>query len=140
MLRNVHIEDSGSTNLLIGEVVDHYKYEEENERVLQEGGVPATARRLVQGITKAALSNPSFLAAASFQTTSQVLTDAAIKGKVDHLVGLKENLMIGKQIPAGTGYHSIREATPIDLEEVKAEANDMDEATAKLFDDVDDLV
>ena len=135
MLRNVRIEDSGSTNLLMGEIVDHYKYEEENERVLQEGGVPATAKRLVQGITKAALSNPSFLAAAAFQETSRVLTDAAIKGKVDNLVGLKENLMIGKQIPAGTGYQAIKSITPVSVEDTIKEEPDMDAETAKLFEE-----
>ncbi len=140
MLRNVRIEDSGSTNLLMGEIVDHYKYEEENERVLQEGGVPATAKRLVQGITKAALSNPSFLAAAAFQETSRVLTDAAIKGKVDNLVGLKENLMIGKQIPAGTGYVAIKNINPVCSDEVVENNSSMDDDTAKLFEEsVDEI-
>ncbi len=135
MLRNVKIEDSGSTNLLIGEIVDHYKYEEENERVIAEGGIPATAKRMVQGITKASLSNPSFLAAAAFQETSRVLTDAAIKGKVDHLVGLKENLMIGKQIPAGTGYNSVKNITPIVEADIQNTEAKMDEETSKLFDE-----
>ena len=135
MLRNVRVEESGSTNLLIGDVVDHYIYEQENERVLQEGGIPATAKRLVQGITKASLSNPSFLAAASFQETSKVLTDAAIKGKEDKLVSLKENLMIGKQIPAGTGYQTIKTLVPKDLEAEKEESLGMDEETKKLFEE-----
>ena len=135
MLRNVKIEDSGSTNLLIGEVVDHYKYEEENERVIAEGGIPATAKRMVQGITKASLSNPSFLAAAAFQETSRVLTDAAIKGKVDNLVGLKENLMIGKQIPAGTGYKAVKDLTPVVEADIVAGEAGMDEETSKLFDE-----
>ncbi len=135
MLRNVKIEDSGSTNLLIGEVVDHYKYEEENERVIAEGGIPATAKRMVQGITKASLSNPSFLVAAAFQETSRVLTDAAIKGKVDNLVGLKENLMIGKQIPAGTGYKAVKDLTPVVEADIVAGEAGMDEETSKLFDE-----
>ncbi len=135
MLRNVRIEDSGDTNLLIGEIVDHFKYEEENERVIAEGGVPATAKRIVQGITKAALSNPSFLAAAAFERTSIVLTDAAIKGKVDHLVGLKENLMIGKQIPCGTGYKTNKDISPVDVNETKQQVSVMDEQTSKLFED-----
>lgn len=139
MLRNVKIEDSGSTSLLIGEVVDHYKYEEENERVIAEGGVPATAKRMVQGITKASLSNPSFLAAAAFQETSRVLTDAAIKGKVDNLVGLKENLMIGKQIPAGTGYKAVKYLEPVVEADIKNEENDMDEQTSKLFDETQEF-
>ena len=104
MLRNVKVEEVGDTNLLVGDVVDANTYEQENERVLQEGGMPATARRLVQGLTRASLSCESFLSAASFQETSRVLTDASLKGKVDRLRGLKENLMIGKQIPAGTGF------------------------------------
>ncbi len=138
MLRNVRVEESGSTNLLIGDVVDHYMYEQENERVLQEGGIPATAKRLVQGITKASLSNPSFLAAASFQETSKVLTDAAIKGKEDKLVSLKENLMIGKQIPAGTGYQTIKTLVPKDLEAEKEDNSLMDEETKKLFEEVEE--
>ena len=135
MLRNVRVEESGSTNLLIGDIVDHYAYEQENERVLMEGGIPATAKRLVQGITKASLSNPSFLAAASFQETSKVLTDAAIKGKVDNLVSLKENLMIGKQIPAGTGYKTIKTLNPVDLTQEKQDNSTMDEETRKLFEE-----
>ena len=135
MLRNVKVEESGSTNLLIGDVIDHYAYEQENERVLAEGGIPATAKRLVQGITKASLSNPSFLAAASFQETSKVLTDAAIKGKVDNLVSLKENLMIGKQIPAGTGYKTIKTLNPLDLTQEKEDNSTMDEETKKLFEE-----
>ncbi len=139
MLRNVRIEDAGSTNLLIGDVVDHFVYEEENERVLMEGGVPATAKRLVQGITKASLSNPSFLAAASFQETSRVLTDASIKGKVDNLVSLKENLMIGKQIPAGTGFATIRNIKAVNVNEIKSNNAEMDDEVAKLFDDVEEF-
>ena len=135
MLRNVRIEDSGSTNLLAGDIVDFYTYEDENERVLQEGGIPATAKRLVQGITKASLSNPSFLAAASFQETSRVLTDASIKGKVDHLVSLKENLMIGKQIPAGTGYSFIKKVNPVSVDDQIDAYGDLDENTAKLFEE-----
>ena len=138
MLRNVRIEDSGSTNLLVGDIVDYYTYEDENERVLQEGGIPATAKRLVQGITKASLSNPSFLAAASFQETSRVLTDASIKGKVDNLVSLKENLMIGKQIPAGTGYKSIKTIKPVDVNEIKDVYDEMSDEMSSLFDEVEE--
>ena len=87
----------------------------ENERVLQEGGMPATAKRVLLGITKAALSTESFLSSASFQETSRVLTDAALKGKVDHLRGLKENVIIGKLIPAGTGLKQYREVYPVEL-------------------------
>lgn len=135
MLRNVKIEEVGDTNLLAGDIVDVFKYEEENDRVLAEGGVPATAKRLVQGITKAALSCESFLSAASFQETSKVLTDASIKGKVDRLKGLKENLMIGKPIPAGTGFKAFKNVEPIDPNEVKTESNSVDESVAKFFDE-----
>ena len=135
MLRNVKIEEVGDTSLLAGDIVDVFKYEEENERVMAEGGVPATAKRLVQGITKAALSCESFLSAASFQETSKVLTDASMKGKVDRLRGLKENLMIGKPIPAGTGFKAFKNVEPIDPTETKVEETAIDESVAKFFDD-----
>ena len=138
MLKNVKVEDSGDTDFLVGDIVNHFEFDAENERVLRDGGVPATAKRLVQGITKSSLSNPSFLAAASFQETSRVLTDASIRGKVDKLVSLKENLMIGKQIPAGTGFKSIKDLNVIDLEEEKREDYQMDENTEKLFDDAEE--
>ncbi|MGN0961568.1 MAG: DNA-directed RNA polymerase subunit beta', partial [Christensenellales bacterium] len=139
MLRNVKVEDSGDTDMLVGDIVDHFKFEAENDRIVSEGGVPATAKRLVQGITKAALSNPSFLAAASFQETSRVLTDASVKGKVDNLVSLKENLMVGKQIPAGTGFCNIKDLKFKDTREEEQSINDMDEDTNKLFEDNEDL-
>ena len=135
MLRNVKIEDSGSTNLLVGDIVDRFVYEAENERVLAEGGVPAMAKPLVQGITKAALSNPSFLAAASFQETPKVLTDAAIKGKVDKLFSLKENLMVGKIIPIGTGYKAHKNLVPVSSEEAEQKDVAMDESVSKLFEE-----
>ena len=135
MLRNVKIEEVGDTNLLAGDIVDIFKYEEENDRVLSEGGVPATAKRLVQGITKAALSCESFLSAASFQETSRVLTDASMKGKVDHLRGLKENLMIGKAISAGTGFKAFKNVEPVDPNEVEEKSTEVDESVAKFFDE-----
>ena len=116
MLRKVKIENAGDTKLLPGEVVDMFAYEEANEKVLAEGGVPATAKRILLGITKASLSTESFLSAASFQETSRVLTDAALKGKVDHLLGLKENVIIGKLIPAGTGMKQYRAVMPVEVE------------------------
>ena len=116
MLKKVKIEDAGTTNLLPGEIVDVFKYEEENLKALSEGGVPATAKRMLLGITKAALATESFLSAASFQETSRVLTDAALKSKVDYLEGLKENVIIGKLIPAGTGLKQYRSAMPVDAE------------------------
>ena len=102
--------------MLPGEIVDVHDYEEENMRVLGEGGIPATAKRMLLGITKASLSTESFLSAASFQETSRVLTDAALKGKVDKLRGLKENVIIGKLIPAGTGLKRYRGVMPVEAE------------------------
>ena len=116
MLKKVKIEDAGTTSLLPGEIVDVYEYEEANMKALSEGGIPATAKRMLLGITKASLSTESFLSAASFQETSRVLTDAALKGKVDKLEGLKENVIIGKLIPAGTGLKKYRSAMPVEAQ------------------------
>ncbi|MBQ3761933.1 MAG: DNA-directed RNA polymerase subunit beta' [Clostridia bacterium] len=103
MLRKVRIEESNDTKLLPGSLVDIYQFEQENRKTFEAGGHPATARRVLLGITKAALATDSFLSAASFQETTRVLTEAAIKGKTDPLLGLKENVILGKLIPAGTG-------------------------------------
>ena len=108
MLHKVRVEDAGDTDLLPGSLVDIFDFERENERVMKEDGVPAQAKRVLLGITKSALSTDSFLSAASFQETTRVLTDAAIKGKNDPLAGLKENVIIGKLIPAGTGMKCYR--------------------------------
>ncbi len=108
MLRKVRINAPNDSELLLNELVDITKIEEENERVLEAGGRPATVTRVLLGISKAALATESFLSAASFQETAKVLTDAAIKCKVDHFVGLKENVIIGKLIPAGTGMKMYR--------------------------------
>ena len=140
MLRNVKVEDAGDTNLLAGEMVDVFRYEEENERVLAEGGIPATVKRQVLGITKAALNSESFLSAASFQETSRVLTDAAVKGKIDNLRGIKENVIIGKPIPAGTGYRSIKDITPIDTEARVDEEISMDDSVAAFFNDEEETI
>ncbi len=120
MLKKVKIEDAGDTDLLTGEIVDISRCEEENERVLQAGGKPAIARRMLLGITRAALSTESFLSASSFQETSRVLTDAALKGKVDNLVGIKENVIIGKLIPAGSGLKKYRSVVPVKVEKEEA--------------------
>jgi len=112
MLKRVKIEDSGDTAILPGELLDIADYEELNEKAIQEGLEPATAKRILLSITKASLATNSFLSAASFQETVRVLTDAAIKGKIDPLVGLKENVIIGKYIPAGTGLRRYRELVP----------------------------
>ena len=112
MLRKVKIENQGSTTMLPDDLVDIFRYEDENDKVLEQGGVPATAKRTLLGITKASLATESFLAAAAFQETAKVLTEAAIKNKVDQLVGLKENVIIGKLIPAGTGLKAYKNLTP----------------------------
>ena len=103
MMRKVKVEESADTNLLPGGLVDMFEFDDENARVAAEGLTPAEGKRTLLGITKASLATDSFLSAASFQETTRVLTEAAIKGKVDPLVGLKENVIIGKLIPAGTG-------------------------------------
>jgi DNA-directed RNA polymerase subunit beta' len=106
MLRKVAIEYPGDTDLLVGEMVDRFQLNRINEEVIAEGGEPATAQQVLLGITKASLATDSFLSAASFQETTRVLTEAAIQGKVDYLRGLKENVIIGKLIPAGSGYEA----------------------------------
>ena len=103
MLRKVRVEDSGDTDLLTGSLVDIFRFEEANRAAIMAGGNPAIAKRILLGITKASLATESFLSAASFQETTRVLTEAAIRGKVDPLIGLKENVILGKLIPAGTG-------------------------------------
>ncbi len=108
MMRWVRIEDVGDTEFLIDEQTDKFRFLEENERVIQEGGRPATAQPLLLGITKASLSTDSFISAASFQETTRVLTEASISGKIDHLRGLKENVTMGRLIPAGTGFDFYR--------------------------------
>ena len=108
MLRKVKVEDAGDTNLLPGGQVDVFEFEHENERVRAEGGQEAIGKTVLMGITKASLATDSFMSAASFQETTRVLTDAAIKGKVDPLMGVKENVILGKLIPAGTGMSRYR--------------------------------
>ncbi|HLA24495.1 MAG TPA: DNA-directed RNA polymerase subunit beta', partial [bacterium] len=108
MLRRVKVEDPGDTEVLPGELVDKFHFEEENAKAIAEGLEPAKARPVLLGITKASLATDSFLSAASFQETARVLTDAATKGKIDPLTGLKENVIIGKLIPAGTGMQRYR--------------------------------
>jgi DNA-directed RNA polymerase subunit beta' len=108
MMRWVRIEDVGDTEFLVDEQTDKFRFLEENERVIQAGGRPATAQPLLLGITKASLSTDSFISAASFQETTRVLTEASISGKIDHLRGLKENVTMGRLIPAGTGFEWYR--------------------------------
>jgi DNA-directed RNA polymerase subunit beta' len=113
MLRKVRVMDSGDTDVLPGSLLDIHQFTDANEKVLLEGNRPATGRPVLLGITKASLETDSFLSAASFQETTRVLTDAAIKGKRDELLGLKENVIIGKLVPAGTGMTRYRNAEPI---------------------------
>ncbi len=122
MHRKVKTEDSGDTDLLPGGLIDVFDFEDENERVISSGGQPAVARPVLLGITKASLATDSFLSAASFQETTRVLTEAAIKGRQDPLLGLKENVIIGKLVPAGTGmsrYRNIQVIAADELEQVE---------------------
>ncbi len=120
MLKKVRVEDNHDTDMFAGSLVDMYEFEEKNKKVQEEGKIPAQGKRALLGITKASLATESFLSAASFQETTRVLTEAAIKGKVDPLIGLKENVIIGKLIPAGTGmniYKDIKINTEEDVSE-----------------------
>ena len=119
MIRKVRVMDPGDTDLLMGTLMDITDFTDANKDVLISGGVPATARPVLMGITKASLETNSFLSAASFQETTRVLTDAAIRGKKDHLLGLKENVIIGKIIPAGTGMARYRNLEPQAVNEVE---------------------
>ena len=112
MLKKVQVENPGDTDVLPGEKLDLFRFEEENLKALEEGKRPATGKRTLLGITKAALATESFLSAASFQETARVLTEAAIKNKIDPLIGLKENVIIGKLIPAGTGIGDYKNLSP----------------------------
>jgi DNA-directed RNA polymerase subunit beta' len=118
MLRWVKIEEIGDTNFLLEQQVDRFRYRAENERVTATGGRPAVGAPLLLGITKASLSTDSFISAASFQETTRVLTEASINGAIDNLRGLKENVIVGRLIPAGTGmeYYRNIELSP-ELEE-----------------------
>ena len=127
MLKKIRIENNGDSDFLPGTMVDFLDYEEENERLAAEGKEPAEGKQVLLGITKASLATNSFLSAASFQETTKVLTEAAIKGKIDPLIGLKENVIIGKLIPAGTGmkrYRSIHLDSDID-ENAEIDADDL---------------
>jgi DNA-directed RNA polymerase subunit beta' len=134
MLRKVTVDNPGDTQLLPSELIDRFEFEETNNRILAEGGEPATAQTVLLGVTKASLNTSSFLAAASFQETTRVLTEAAIQGAKDHLIGLKENVIIGKLIPAGTGAEARRlqaeRAAQISPEEAEQQR---EEAAARAF-------
>lgn len=125
MLRKVEISDVGDTNFILGQQVDKYLFREENKRVRNEGGQPASAKTILLGITKASSTTESFFSAASFQETTKALTNAAIKGKADYLRGLKENVIIGRRIPAGTGIDTYEDTKVIYLpDRDKEEEND----------------
>ena len=120
MLKKVRVEDNADTDMFPGSLIDMYEFADKNKEAVAQGKRPATGKRVLLGITKASLATDSFLSAASFQETTRVLTEAAVKGKVDDLVGLKENVIIGKLIPAGTGmqkYQDIHISTEKELEE-----------------------
>ena len=139
MLKKVRVDDNGDTNLFYGSLVDMYDFEDENKRAIAEGKTPATGKRVLLGITKASLSTESFLSAASFQETTKVLTEAAIKGKTDELIGLKENVIIGKLIPAGTGMkvyqdtviETERELAQDETASEEADVSETEETTAE---------
>jgi DNA-directed RNA polymerase subunit beta' len=118
MLQKVVVEDGGDTRFLEGDIISKGEFREENERAMAEGGAPATFKPLLLGITKASLNTESFISAASFQETTRVLTEAAVQGKIDFLRGLKENVVMGHLIPAGTGLHKYNS---IEIEEQVSE-------------------
>ncbi|HYI16924.1 MAG TPA: hypothetical protein VEX37_16110, partial [Thermomicrobiales bacterium] len=158
MLRKVSIDDPGDTDLLPGELADRFAFNAMNAEMLAQGGEPATAQEMLLGITKASLATDSFLSAASFQETTRVLTEAAINGKIDSLRGLKENVIIGKLIPAGTGFNvkpggikgmssfdeaamlaagELREVEPASIEDVEELASSTNAATTLAVDTFD---
>ncbi len=130
MLKKIRVEDNGDTPMFAGSLVDMYEFEDINKKAVEEGKRPATGKRVLLGITKASLATDSFLSAASFQETTRVLTEAAIKGKVDELIGLKENVIIGKLIPAGTGLAKYRN-THISTEQDKVQENEEETASVE---------
>ena len=144
MLKKVRIENNGDSSYLPGTLANILDVEETNEQLISEGKEPAEAQQVMLGITKASLATDSFLSAASFQETTKVLTEAAIKGKVDRLIGLKENVLIGKLIPAGTGmkcYSNVNLSTDESKEEnvVENTENDIIITEDSIPEDVDDF-
>ncbi|MBP7344809.1 MAG: DNA-directed RNA polymerase subunit beta', partial [Clostridia bacterium] len=143
MLRKVKVEDCGDTNLIPGSYCDINDFIHQNELADKEGRQPASGERVLLGISKASLATESFLSAASFQETTRVLTEASIKGKTDNLIGLKENVIIGKLIPAGTGMNDYQdpylEMDPTDDEEEEEIITEQTyEDEVDLFEDIDD--
>ena len=124
MLRKVRIEDQGDSTFLPGFVVDRFRFREENKKLIEENKKPARAKPVLLGITKAALQSDSFISAASFQETTKVLTEAALAGKTDPLIGLKEKVILGHLVPVGTGFHihqRTRVKRTVDLEKLAEE-------------------
>ncbi len=109
MLKQVTVSDTGDSRFLLGEQVEKWRFESENKKIIEQGGRPASADALLLGITKASLSTESFISAASFQETTKILSDASVAGKVDYLKGLKENVIMGRLVPAGTGVRDYRD-------------------------------
>jgi DNA-directed RNA polymerase subunit beta' len=142
MLRKVTVDDPGDTDLLPGELIDRFAFHQMNDEMIAQGGEPATAQEVLLGITKASLATDSFLSAASFQETTRVLTEAAINGKVDFLRGLKENVIIGKLIPAGTGFYGRRETgpKPTAMDEAAIAAVGGADREARSIEDVEELL
>ena len=138
MLKKIRIENNGDTDFLPGALVDVLDYEDLNEQLIAEGKEPAEGKQVMLGITKAALATNSFLSAASFQETTKVLTEAAIKGKIDPLIGLKENVIIGKLIPAGTGMRRYRN-TRLSTDKELMGTIDVDEEDVFIDDDTQRL-
>ena len=141
MLKKIRIENNGDTEFLPGTLVDSLEFEDVNEAMIKEGKEPAEGKQVMLGITKASLATNSFMSAASFQETTKVLTDAAIKGKVDHLIGLKENVIIGKLIPAGTGmkcYSDVELDTGMPEEPEEIEFDEMDDEDQDVLDVAED--
>ena len=139
MLKKVKVEEAGDTELLPGGLVDGFIFDEVNQQIIDGGGEPAVARPLLLGITKASLATDSFLSAASFQETTRVLTEAAIKGKNDSLLGLKENVIIGKLVPAGTGMHRYRNIKIMPLAEAGGEGGQLLPTTLPEMEACEDL-
>ena len=138
MLKKIRVEDNGDTDMFAGSLVDMYEFEDKNKAVEAEGLRPATGKRVLLGITKASLATESFLSAASFQETTRVLTEAAIKGKTDELIGLKENVIIGKLIPAGTGMKRYKQIHINTEEQEETESSENQENTLVNTETVED--
>jgi DNA-directed RNA polymerase subunit beta' len=144
MMRRVRITDPGQTKFLVGEAVDQQDFRDENNRVVEEGGDPAEAEVMLQGITKAALATDSFISAASFQDTTRILTEAATLGRVDYLRGFKENVIMGHLIPAGTGYYKAQNVKlelnteGLDMDDEQKPSNLAEDRDAKELDSLND--